>query len=140
MGIEKLGELKKLLIAQDDFDQIWEYFTKYFDEDAEFMAIVPKIVANHEIADLVAAAGATVLRDEGEEVHLPLESQTAAVNFAEESFIHGVAVLQGHMIRFFYFDDLDVGMVCMNLGDHFRLGRLSSRTVPIRVSIFQSED
>jgi hypothetical protein len=131
MNLDKLGTLKKRLIAEDDLKQIWDYFSKHFDNE-EFMKLGRDLaVEDNELHDLVEAVGAIALRGEGVVVDQPAVSRI--VQIPEENLSHGVAMLQGNLMRFFYFEDLDVGMLFVAMtGGEFTVARLTRRSLPIR--------
>jgi len=134
MNLEKLRKLKLRLVAEDDLEQIWDYFSTHLDRDPEFMKLGRVMPAeDHAIPDLVATVAAMALRNEGEEIDEPTLSRVLQRNVAKENFIHGVAILKAHMIRFFYFEDLDVGMLVVHLASgEFSVARLTGRRVPIQ--------
>ncbi len=130
MSLENLPTLKMKLIAEDSLDRIWEYFSEHFDSNETFMTlgrtVPPRDTA---LPDLVEAIGVMALREEGEDAMGPALCRVLKVS---EDFSHGVSLLQGHLMRFFYFNDVEVGMVFVHLtGGEYRLARLTGRTIRI---------
>ncbi|MGO8672088.1 MAG: hypothetical protein ACLQVD_12060 [Capsulimonadaceae bacterium] len=130
MHLDKLTTLKMKVIAENNFDPIWSYFMDEFAENDEFLKRGgPLRDANHPIHKLVASTAATVielngLKKRGKQV----AGGVMPVYIPEDRFIHGGMLLHGYLVIFFYFEDIEVGMLMLDSRDGYtRMARLTVR-------------
>jgi hypothetical protein len=104
-----VDELRRKLISNTDFADIWDYFLTHFGEQPEFIRR-GKRGTTEELARCIAECygrakpelKAVAVRD-----FRPKEVD-------EFKMVHGVCVVDGHWCGFVYFMDLDMGLVCFS--------------------------
>jgi len=136
MSVKNLNALKLKLISEPDFMVTMEYFFDHFAENDEFMKLGgPLPDRNHRIFEVVPRTGAELLTTYGVKLGNIAIGGLRPIYVAEEQFIHGSLMLERYLIVFFYFEDLDVGLLCADTADGMtRLARLTLR--PIKKKFF----
>lgn len=129
MNLDKLVSLKMKLVAENDFSVIWEYFMDNFAENEEFLDCGhPMQDDDSPIPKAVATAAATALASAGIRAKAAVVGNLIPIHIPEQQFVHGAMIMQGHLVTFFYFEDLDVGLVYVHIsGDDSRMLRVTVR-------------
>lgn len=105
--LKQLPTLKMKLITATEFNDVFNYFFDYFGENEHFLKLGEP--TRHELLEKVLAHSVksilgtdlVVIRN-GFFIHLP-----------GQRFIHGGCNLNGYIANFFYFDDIDSGMLVL---------------------------
>lgn len=109
---DKLDELKKLLAATDDLNRAFSFFLDHFGNDPAFIQCGK--VAKHEMLKLVLKSVCDDLFEkQGKVTNLKL------FNAAKTKFFHGLCQMGGKTASFFYFDEIEMGMICIMMGPAF---------------------
>lgn len=134
MDLSKLGTLKMKAIAENDFAPIWEYFLDNFAENDEFMSIGERLdVTDHPVKTALLLSAAMAFASSGMRPDKSAPSpDIRAIYVPEEKFIHGGVVVQRTMGAFFYFEDLDVGLLSITMSP--------SKTIFLRISVRPNKD
>lgn len=107
-----VDKLKMKLIAEDDLEAIFEAFFDEFGEESDPVDNGPKLPDNNNpVSDLVANIGAIMLATDSIQVNPKSRGRLTPYHLRDQHFYHGAMMLDGHMVMYFYFDDLDVGLV-----------------------------
>jgi hypothetical protein len=105
---QKLQELKKILVSEEDFSRVFELF---FDEIACHRSFIQ--LGKKDKSPLLKATlkliGKQLFNFECDVTGLQL------LNIKEEKFIHGVGFLNGCVTSILYFEDIDMGMAAVNV-------------------------
>jgi hypothetical protein len=125
MCLDNVPELKEKLKTEQDLSQVWDFFFDNFAESDEFLDLGtpgshPKLEA------ILGAVGSIVF---GREVSV---RQLLVIRVPQVSLSHGTCFLSGCMTSFFYFDNLDLGMLalCRDARTHLMcLARFTSQEV-----------
>lgn len=106
-SLKLLSTLKMKMVQANDFGKVMDYFFDHFGENDQFMRLGEP--TRHELLEQVLAATAKqtlrtskVQITNGFFIHLP-----------EQQFLHGACQLNGRLSNFFYFEDIDSGMVAI---------------------------
>jgi hypothetical protein len=102
----RLPALKMKMTTGTDFTAIFHFFFEHFGENPEFMKLGKKI--DHP---LLAQILAHVARSVFAKVSTPTRSEF--VHLPDQHLIHGFCMFDDVMASFFYFEDLDAGMVSL---------------------------
>lgn len=129
MKDDKFGTLKMMLVRDDDFKTIMDYFFDHFAENAEFMARgKSEPNSGQPIVQRVAATAAIMLATSGIRLDDTVAGALRPIHLPEDKFFHGAVTIRGQFLLFFYFEDLDVGMICVETPNgQTRLARLTTR-------------
>jgi hypothetical protein len=104
---KKLTELKLKLVTADDFYEVFNFFFDHFGESDEFIKVsVPQ--HNDLLQQVLVACAEPVLQQRIVSVHNAL-----MLYVAEHQFYHGAAFFNQFMINFFYFEDIDAGLLAI---------------------------
>lgn len=106
-SVKKLAELKVKLVTETDFAAIFNYFFDHFGENDDFMGVgVPR--HNDQLQQVLVSSAQPILQQSVISV-----SHMLMVYVAEQRFYHGAAFFNGTMANFFYFEDIDVGLLAL---------------------------
>jgi len=101
-----LAELQKRMLHPQDFEKAVHYFLEVFAGDKAFVTASDPDSMPHLIAVLSKVASKAIGRE--------LELQNALVsNLRAHRFIHGNAQADGRIVLFFYFEEIDTGMMML---------------------------
>lgn len=106
-SIRKLSELKVKLVTTRDFHATFNYFFDHFGENHDFMGTgTPKY--NERLQQVLATCAQPILK----------QSVIKMVNIKmiyveEQKFYHGAAMINHMMANFFYFEDIDSGLIAL---------------------------
>ncbi len=120
-----IRELKEKTRQAQDFGDPWNYFFDHLGENDAFLASGEPV--SHPLLSAVVAQIAqqifkkTVAPDDALFIRVP-----------GEDFIHGACFVGGRMLTLFYFEDIDLGLLAVNLG--------SENTVLARFTCKQATD
>lgn len=137
-----IGGLKNILIAATSFDDIQDYFFSL--TETNIPAIQGKAAKNKALKDIIYSTLSIMCLTHGMIPVTPdmtpeeIKSKRITLvnmNMTEvkaRNFWHGSGFVNGkHMFTFFYFADLDKGLVSLVQGnDHVLYGRVSIKGVP----------
>src|SRR5258708_3817345 len=99
-----LGVLRERLLHPTDYEKAVYYFLEEFAGDAAFV----KASDQEQMPQLVAVLGNVVSQTLGKAVKL----EGALVSYLREHrFVHGNAQADGRVVLFFYFQEMDTGLV-----------------------------
>ena len=119
--LSRLTELRRLLMEEPDVEKVVRYFFDHLGDD-------PKLVDDSAPADHQALA--SILEQVGPRlVGAPDTTRVERLTtyrVLEQPFYHGGCLIAGHLVTFFYFDDIRTGA----------LGAMSSLTGPIHFARF----
>lgn len=124
-----LFDLKKKLIMEDNFSEMWEFFLDHFGENDEFLARGHKVSpADFPITNVAVAAALTIM-DLTESLQSTKKvADIQPIQIPEEQFLHGAIHLGTTFGVFLYFEDVDVGLVYVYAGDDLsKFARISVR-------------
>lgn len=101
--LQKLAELKRLLVSATNFADVFGYFMDHFGEKPELMTLGGPL---HDPTFLQALEhlGARVIGKKA-----PIE-QPLLLRWAEPKLIHGAFLIGDHVGSVFYFEDLEKGL------------------------------
>jgi hypothetical protein len=124
-----LFDLKKKLIMEDDFGQMYEFFMDHFGENDEFLALGQRVrQADFPITNVAVAAALATLATTANIQNAKKAAQIQPIHLPEEHFLHGPIHLGNTFGLFFYFEDVDVGLVYVYAGnDLSNFARISVR-------------
>jgi hypothetical protein len=127
-----IGGLKQILVAATDFDDIQEYFFTL--TETNVAAISGKAGKNKALKDIVSSTLTMMCFSQGmveRDVKITLVNMRM-IEVSARYFWHGSGFVNGkHIFSYFYFADLDKGMVSMALGkDNVLFARVSIKGVP----------
>ncbi len=110
MDFEKLNELKQHILAASDFQDPLDYFFEHFSLDTEFIEKTERV--NHVLIEQVVEKVGQQLF--GEDAKL---SKSLLVEIAEYHFICGTCFIAGHAVNILFFNDIDVGLLGIVVGN-----------------------
>lgn len=109
---QRLRLLRERLVSAKDFRDPWNYFHDKLVVDRNFMrAGAPE--PNPDLEKVLAAAAQAYFQKQVPVAHF------AALYLAEHSFWHGTASFERRQGIFFYFNDIDAGLVAIDSGPKF---------------------
>jgi hypothetical protein len=122
MDLTLFAKLKETLMTAKRFDEIWNYFFDHFMENAEFMSM-GKPIQRHELLEAVLAQIAgRLFKVEAAVLEIRL------IKLAEQNFIHGCGMLNGHLTSVIYFEDDHMGIFNIVMDDgRTEMARFSGR-------------
>jgi hypothetical protein len=118
----KLTELKMRLISATDFYAVFNYFFDHFGENEEF---IDKSIPRHnsKLQHVLIASVEPVLQQ-----RTILARKVMMFYVPHEKFYHGAAIFNGVLTNFFYFQEIDAGLIALSLD------AMTGKTVIIRFS------
>jgi hypothetical protein len=101
--LQKLAELKRLLVSATDFSSVFGYFMDHFGEKPELMTLGGP---HHDpiFVQVLEQLGARVI---GKKAQI---KQPLLLRWAEQKLIHGAFLIGDHVGSVFYFGDLEKGL------------------------------
>lgn len=106
-SVKKLAELKVKLVTATDFHAVFNYFFDHFGENDAFMRIgEPK--QNDQLQQVLVACAQPVLKQSVVAVR-----NAMMIYVAEQQFYHGGGMFNHMMANFFYFEDIDAGLLAL---------------------------
>ena len=106
MKFEKeMKELKRLLVCAEDFREIWDYYMTNFGENEVFRGL-GKQVKKKRMKSLITLVGQKLLRKDQ-----IIVSELVVIGLKKFKFEHGICLINGGFGNFFYFDNLDMGLI-----------------------------
>jgi hypothetical protein len=101
-----LGILRELMLHTTDYELAVHYFLEEFAGDLQFV----KASDPEQMPQLVTILGKVVSNAIGK----PVELEGALIShLREHRFVHGNAQADGRVVLFFYFQDVDTGMMML---------------------------
>ncbi len=120
--LKKLDELKEKLMAAGSFADVMDFFFDHCGENLDFMAL-GKRVKSPLLTAVIQRVGEELL---GTRVRV---TGTAFILLKKQRFIHGTGHINGRMIAFFFFKDIDMGLLGCHIGDMSKFVRFTSYTI-----------
>ncbi len=126
-----IGGLKKILVASSRFYDIQDYFLTL--TETNMAAIDGKSGKNKVLKDVIASTLTEIclrqdLIEEGSKI---IMVNMMMVEVRQRYFWHGSGLVNGkHVYTFFYFADLDMGMISVAKGSMNYFARVSVKSVP----------
>jgi hypothetical protein len=106
-SVKKLAELKMKLVTATDFHPVFTFFFDHFGENMAFLrAGVPQ--HNDQLQQVLVACAQPVLQQSVISV-----SQAMMIYVAPQRFYHGGAWFNQMVANFFYFEDIDAGLLAL---------------------------
>jgi len=105
---QKLQEMKKMLVSEDDFSRVYHFFFDHLACYQEFINLGKK-EKNPILKATLKEIGAQVLGLECNVTKLEL------IKIRKDNFIHGGCFLNNSIATIVYFDDIDMGMAAINV-------------------------
>jgi hypothetical protein len=121
-SLKKLPTLKMKLISATDFGEVFDYFFDHFGENEEFMNL-GESTRNSLLEQALVQAASKMLNTTV--IAIP---KAFYISIPDYQFIHGAGQMNDALINFFYFEDIDSGMMAMaseKFGDETKLARFS---------------
>ena len=109
-NLHMLPLLKKKLVQATEFNLVFHYFFDHFGENREFMSLGQE-VHNRELESIISRIAGELL---GTQVLL---MKLMLIRVPKQQFVHGTGIFNGRLATFFYFEDINVGMMAL-LGPH----------------------
>jgi hypothetical protein len=124
-----LFDLKKKLIIEDDFGKMYEFFMDHFGENDAFLALGKRVQpADFPITNVAVAAALATIAATPSAQKAKSAARVQPIHLPEEHFLHGPIHLGNTFGVFFYFEDVDVGLVYVYAGgDLSTFARISVR-------------
>jgi hypothetical protein len=126
-----IGGLKKALTASSDFYDIADYFLTL--TETNMAALHGKSGQNKVLMELIGATLVQICHNQG----LTKKSESIAlvnlmmIEVSQHHFWHGSALINGKFIfTFFYFADLDMGLISVAKGGNNFFARVTIKGVP----------
>jgi hypothetical protein len=102
-----LPTLKMKLITAKDFGEVFDFFFDYFGENEHFMKLGH--AGRHELLEQVLVHSAKqVLRS-----NVIVMKNAFVILLPEQQFVHGAGQFNDYLANFFYFEDIDAGMLAL---------------------------
>jgi hypothetical protein len=124
-----IGGLKKILVASSHFYDIADYFLTI--TETNMTALDGKIGQNKVLMELIGSTVTQICHTQG----LTKKSETIAlinlmmIEVSQQQFWHGSALINGKFIfTFFYFADLDKGLISVAKGNNNFFARVSVKS------------
>jgi hypothetical protein len=109
MNLSGLEKLKNILATGKDLSVAFTYFMDHFGENEAFLDLGrPK--KNDTLEDLISAAAGAMFG-----VRVVLQ-QFLLIAVPKTHFIHGAGMINGMMATVIYFEDIQVGILCVYRG------------------------
>ncbi|KAF0136293.1 MAG: hypothetical protein FD153_1944 [Rhodospirillaceae bacterium] len=104
----KIQEIRKLLVSAEDFSYVFGSFFDFIEGSPDFIEKGKKY-KNSILKSLLEAIGAGVFKCKCKctVTHVRL------LMIAEENFVHGSCLIDGHMAAILYCPDIEMGMVAV---------------------------
>jgi hypothetical protein len=103
---KRLDELKKQLREGTDFKKIYTFFFDHLGENDSFLGSGERI--DHQLLE------PTLKRIAEELLKKPVVfTDLLAIRVRDEPFVHGSCMMPGHLMTFFYFEDIAMGMAAV---------------------------
>ncbi len=106
-SIKKLAELKVKLVTTTDFHETFHYFFDHFGENDEFMR-AGHARHNARLQEVLANCAQPILKQS-----VITMRNTVMVYIREHKFYHGALTINNIMANFFYFQDIDSGLMAL---------------------------
>jgi hypothetical protein len=121
-----LATLKSRLVGDKSFSGVWDYFLTNFAENPAFMAEGARTEISFLQGLLQVVAGQ--LFPGGAEL-----DNLLTIRLGEHGFVHGGCTVNGRLLNFFYFEDIQTGMLAVVMGfspPDTKMVRFSGRMMP----------
>jgi hypothetical protein len=107
MDLSLLAILKEKLATATEFQDVLDYFLTNFGEKQEFIALGKQ--THHEFLEtVIAQIGAQLFKTQAIVI-----SDILLTQIDEAQFIHGACKINGNLANVIYFDDVQLGLVCI---------------------------
>ena len=126
MDLSQLEDLKKKLVTAKDLSEVGNYFFDHLGEDSDFLDL-GKPGRNAVLEAFIAALGRQLCGGKCTITKLLL------IQVPGTHFIHGGCFLNGRLANVIYFDDIEVGLLCLvptKPGGDTVFSRFSAQALP----------
>jgi hypothetical protein len=126
MDLSRLENLKEKLATAKDLSEVGNYFFDHFGENSEFLDL-GKPGRNEMLESFIAALGRQLCGGKCVITNMLL------VQVPNTHFIHGGCFLNGRLANVIYFDDIEVGLLCLvpaQPGGKTMFSRFSGQALP----------
>jgi hypothetical protein len=126
VDLQKLAELKRLLVEATDFSDVFGFFMDHFGEKPELMTLGGQL-RDPIFVQLLEQLGSRVVGKRSS-IEQPL-----LLHWTEQKLIHGAFIIGDHVGSVFYFEDLEKGLAAfgsMNSQGPSQFARFSLVALP----------
>ncbi len=126
VDLQKLAELKRLLVEATDFSSVFGFFMDHFGEQPELMTLGGQH-RDPVFVQLLEQLGSRVIGKKSQ-IQQPL-----LLRWPEQKLIHGAFLIGDHVGSVFYFEDLEKGLAAfgsMNSQGPSQFARFSLVSLP----------
>lgn len=106
-SLKRLPTLKLKLVTATEFSDVLNYFFDHFGENEEFMGL-GKADRHPLLEEVLAHSARAVLQ-----TSLIVMKNVFIIHVPGYHFVHGAFQVNGNLANFFYFEDIDTGMMAM---------------------------
>lgn len=106
MDLSRLEDLKEKLVNSKDLSVVGNYFFDHFGEDSDFLDL-GKPERHEVLEEFIAALGHKLCGGKCVVTNLLL------IHVPDTQFIHGGCFINGRLANVIYFDDIEVGLLCL---------------------------
>ena len=108
MDLDRLHELKNMIVSATSFGDLWDYFFDHFGDKPEFMDLGGP--TEHPMLEaVVERLGREIYKD----ARAVVVTKPILVKLEDYQFIHGSFVIQGRMGVLIFFEDIDMGLMSL---------------------------
>lgn len=122
--LKELEALKRLMTETDEFHKIQNYFFDHMAEKKSFLEY-SKITEKEELKQIVAFICERLFKKK------PTIVLFMMMTIPDYPFFHGSFFVEGHIAAFFYFQEIDMGMLSVSFGEqtsHIRFSMIKRCT------------
>lgn len=128
-SVHRLPALKLKLTTDTDLGSIFDYFFDHFGENDDFIA-ASKPRYNSTLREILGYTIGIMLRKSGAQ-----RAEVSMLTVPKQQFYHGTIKTSDYLAPFFYFEDIDMGIVAVAEGDNtlfarFRVQQVSPPPAP----------
>lgn len=109
MTTSNFKTLKQLLISEENFSDVFDYFFKHFGENQNFYEL-GELSSNEMLFTVLKATGKNFY---GEKCKI---ANARLTEISEQNFIHGTCFLEENLVLVIYFTDLNLGLASISMG------------------------
>ncbi len=122
-SVRRLPELKLKLTTGTDLSSIFEFFFDHFGESDDFIA-ASKPRYNAVLREILGYTIGVMLQRSGAQ-----RAEVTMLTVPKQQFYHGTIKTSDYLAPFFYFQDIDMGLVGVTEGENTMFARFSVQQV-----------
>lgn len=126
-NVKKLAELKIKLVTATNFHEVFTFFFDHFGENNAFLKVGTS-KHNETLQEILVRSARPILKEKDVIVLKDLRM----IYIAEQKFYHGAAFINDMMMNFFYFEEVDTGLMALarlKPGSQTMIGRFSLQAI-----------